>query len=300
MPRRKRSTRTAEAPQPACKKVFKSPLVNFSLLEKEIVDFVPIATVRDNAGFEAGVQLCIGTFELCFSHSQVVLATQEEECEGDDDALPCLKRALILLENGTVCLASWEDSTLQLLNVTSPPGKELMCSLSSLYLKGLSLHISGTPTLLEMFPCNTCASVTIDVMVAGDILVTSDPFEVPRLSFRDRTNYLHRLMQWLHPDLSEQTECEMEHYTSGWTVALVIDEFYRRNKWRMSAECFDWYNLNVRGAGLHIAKKMFCVLRPYQWRAVGWMLAREGVIISDKTTTKIETGVCLRACMCGV
>jgi len=287
MPRRKRSVRSAEAAQPVCKKVFKSPLIHFSLLEKEITNIVPVTTERDNAD---GL-LCIGTFKMCFSHSRVILAHQEEEHEGDNEPLPCLKRALILLEDGAVCLATWEDATLQLLKVTGLPDKDLFLSLSYLHLKGLSLHITGTPSLLEMFPCKTCTSVTIDVMVTGDLLVTNDPFEVPRSSFRERAVYLHPLIRWLHPNFSESTECEVESYTSGWNVSLVIDEFYRRNKWRMSVECFDWYNLNVRGVGLHIAEKMFCILRPYQWRAVGWMLAREGVILSDKTTTKVETGV---------
>jgi len=292
MPRRKRSIRSAEASQPACKKVFKSPLINFSLLEKEIINIVPVTTGRD---YVEGL-LCIGTFDLCFSYSRVILAHQEEEHEDDDEALPCLKRALVLLEDGTVRLATWEDATLQLLKVTGLPDKELMRSLSNLHHKGLSLHITGTPSLLEMFPCKTCTSVTIDVMIAGDLLITGDPYEVPRPSFRERAVYLRPLIRWLHPEFSEWTECEVEGYTRGWNVALVIDEFYRRNKWRMSAECFDWYNLNVRGVGLHIAEKMYCILRPYQWRAVGWMLAREGAIVSDKTTTKIETGMCVCVC----
>ncbi|XP_065889670.1 E3 ubiquitin-protein ligase SHPRH-like isoform X2 [Dysidea avara] len=285
MPRRKRPARPIEAAQPACKKVFKSPLINFNLLEKEITNTVPVTTGRDNT---EGL-LCIGTFDLCFSHSRVILIHQEEEEYEKEEASPCLKRALIVVEDEAVFLATWEDATLQLLKVTGLPDKELMRSLSNLHHKGLSLHITGTPSLLEMFPCKTCTSVTIDVMITGDLLVTSDPFEVPRASFRERAFYLHPLIRWLHPDFSELTECEVEYYTSGWNVALVIDEFYRRNKWRTSAECFDWYNLNVRGVGLHIAEKMFCILRPYQWRAVGWMLAREGVIVSDKTTTRIET-----------
>ena len=292
MPRRKRSagTRTA-VKQPVTKKVSKSPL---GLFDIETRRFIPVAN-------ESSDSLHIGSFKLSLQTSRITLASHEEDSEAEDESIPCLNRALVVLEDDIIWFASWEDYTLQLLSVTEGLSRELMWALCSLHYKGLSLHVRDSSEALEMFPCGTMPGncyVTIGVAVKGDTLVCTDPCEVPRSSLREKLPQIRELMLWLHPSADWVADPVVESFEISWNVAVVIDDFYRHTKQHMSVETFDWYNLNVKGVGDNVAEKMFSVLRPYQWRAVGWMLAREEAIICDSTVTWIKDGVCVCVFVC--
>lgn len=294
MPRRKRSVGVrAVVKQPVTKKVLKSPL---SLFDIETRRFIPVA----NGIEKNNDSLCIGVFQLSFHQSQITLANHQEESDGEEEPIPCLNRALVVLEDDTIWLAIWEDYTLQLLSVTEGLSRELMWALCALHYKGLSLHLRESIGIMEMFPCDIIPGkghVAISVVVKGDVLVCTDPCEVPRSSFREKLPQIRELMLWLHPSADWLTDPEVENFESGWNVALVIDNFYRHTKQHMCMETFDWYNLNVKGVGASVAEKMFSVLRPYQWRAVGWMLAREEAVVCDSTVTKIMDGACVSACL---
>ena len=290
MPRRKRSAGArTEVKQPVTKKVSKSPL---GLFEIETRRFIPVANGID----KSNGSLNIGSFQLNFQASRITLASHEEDSEGENESIPCLNRALVVLEDDTIWMAIWEDYTLQLLSVTEGLSRELIWALCALHYKGLSLHVRDSSEVMEMFPCDIMpckCHVTIGVTVQGDALVCTDPCEVPRSSLRDKLLQIRELMLWLHPSADWVTDPEVESFETSWNVAVVIDDFYRHTKQHMCVETFDWYNLNVEGVGDSIAEKMFSVLRPYQWRAVGWMLAREGAIVCDSTVTKITDGVCV-------
>ena len=293
-PRKKRSVAVrAEVKQPVAKKVSKSPLGLFNI---ETCWFIPVKNGSD----KSNDSLSIGSFQLCFGESRITLANHKDDIEGEEESIPCLNRALVALEDNTIWLGSWEDYTLQLLSITEGLSRELLWALCALHHKGLSLHLSDSNGVMEMFPCDVTpgsSHVTISVVVKGDVLVCTDPCEAARSSFKEKLPQIRELMLWLHPSAEWLTEPEVESVESGWNVALVIDDFYRHTKQQMRAETFDWYNLNVKGLDVSVAEKMFSVLRPYQWRAVGWMLAREGAIVCDSTVTKITDGVCLCVCV---
>ena len=289
MPRKKRSVvpRAGVKHPPVNKKVSKSPLGLFDIDTRRLV---PVTSGED----KSNDALCIGSFQLCLQESRVTLANQEEYGEGEGDFVPCLNRALVVLEDDTIWLACWEDNTLQLLSIKEGLSRELMWALSALHYKGLTLHLRDTIGLMEMFPCSLASGndcITINVVVTGDVLVCSDPCEVPRPSFKEKLSQIRELMLWLHPSADWLTDPVVDNSDISWNVALVIDDFYRHTKQQMRTDTFDWYNLNVKGIGDGVAEKMFCVLRPYQWRAVGWMLAREGAIVCDTTVTKIMDGI---------
>ena len=287
MPRKKRSvTPRAGVKQPVTKKVSKSPL---GLFDIETHRLIPVTSGVD----KCNGALCIGSFQLCFQESRVVLANQEEYGEGD--FVPCMNRALVVLEDDSIWLACWKDYTLQLLSIKDGLSRELMWALSTLHYKGLTLHPGeATGLIMEMFPCSLVPGndyITINVVVQGDLLICSDPCEVPRLNFKERLPQIRELMLWLHPSAEWLTDPVIDNSDISWNVALVIDDFYRHTKQQMRTNTFDWYNLSVKGVGDGVAEKMCCVLRPYQWRAVGWMLAREGAIVCDTTVTKIMDGI---------
>ena len=299
MPRKKRSAAAAararaEMRQPVTKKVSKSPLGLFNIETRRLI---PVTNGVD----KNKDSLCIGSFQLSFQESRVTIASRNEDSGGEEDVVPCLNRALVVLEDNTIWLACWEDYTLQLLSVTEGLSRELMWALPALHYKGLTLHLRDTNGLMEMFPCDITPGeghVTIGVVVTGDILVCSDPCEIPRLSFKEKLAQIRELMLWLHPSADWLTDVEVNNFEISWNVALVIDDFYRCTKQHMCSETFDWYNLNVKGVGTNVAEKMFSVLRPYQWRAVGWMLAREGAIVCDTIVTKITDGMSVFKCVC--